>query len=123
MKYLLDVNALIAAVWQTHVHFSRTTAWRKDKSLVTCPFSELGFLRISTSRSFGLPMEDARAALEKFIKETGTEFIPADLPALESSPETSAQVTDIYLAELASRHGMKLATLDTGIKHPAVEGI
>lgn len=46
-----------------------------------------------------------------------------DLPALESSPETSAQVTDIYLAELASRHGMKLATLDASIKHPAVEGI
>ena len=32
-------------------------------------------------------------------------------------------MTDIYLAELASARGMKLATLDTGIKHSAVEAI
>ena len=32
-------------------------------------------------------------------------------------------LTDLYLAELASSKGMKLATFDTAIKHPAVEVI
>ena len=43
-----------------------------------------------------------------------------DLPALESHPKTSKQVTDHYLAALAGQHGFKLATLDERIKHPAV---
>lgn len=36
-------------------------------------------------------------------------------------PAESDGVTDLYLADLASRKGMTLATLDTGIVHPAVE--
>ena len=40
--------------------------------------------------------------------------IADDLPALESHPRTSNEVTDCYLAELASRHRMKLATMDAG---------
>jgi predicted nucleic acid-binding protein len=41
------------------------------------------------------------------------------LPALESSPKKSDEVTDFYLAALAEKHGFKLATMDTGVKHPA----
>ena len=37
--------------------------------------------------------------------------------------ETAEQVTDHYLAALAARHGFKLATLDAGINHPAVETV
>lgn len=33
----------------------------------------------------------------------------------------SDAVTDMYLADLPSRRGMTLATLDTGVAHPAVE--
>ena len=29
----------------------------------------------------------------------------------------------LYLADLAARHGLKLATLDEGIKHPTIERI
>jgi hypothetical protein len=49
------------------------------------------------------------------------EFIPGDLPGLESRAAKSDGVTDLYLADLASRKRMTLATLDTGIVHPAVE--
>jgi predicted nucleic acid-binding protein len=35
--------------------------------------------------------------------------------------ESSRQFTDLYLAELAERHRMKLATLDTRIFHRAIE--
>jgi hypothetical protein len=43
------------------------------------------------------------------------------LPALKSKAPSSNAVTDHYLAELAAANGMKLATLDSGIAHPAVE--
>ena len=124
MKYLLDVNLLIAAIWSTRSSHSKADAWTKHKELATCPISELGFLRISThARGLNGTMADARALLKDFISKHSVEFIPANLPALKSHPATSDEVTDLYLAELASVRGMKLATLDTGLKHAAAEVI
>ena len=124
MKYLIDVNLLIAAIWSTHLNHQKADAWTKHKQLVTCPISELGFLRISTHpRGLNSDMAGARALLQDFLSKHSVELIPADLPALQSRPAQSAEVTDLYLAELASARGMKLATLDTGIQHSAVEAI
>jgi predicted nucleic acid-binding protein len=66
-------------------------------------------------------MEKARELLEKFSCERKAERIGDDLPALDSRPKTSEQVTDLYLADLAARHGLKLATFDERIRHGAVE--
>jgi toxin-antitoxin system PIN domain toxin len=122
MKYLLDVNVLLAAVWANHPQYAAADAWLNGKSVVVCPISELGFLRISTNRkAIAAPMEDAREALEKFLSETNATRIADDLPALESHAEKSEQVTDLYLAELAHRHGYRLAALDGGIQHAAIE--
>jgi hypothetical protein len=80
----------------------------------------MGFLRISTQpKAFNCPMADARILLEKFYQETGAEFIPCDLRTLETNGKKSDEVTDSYLTTLADRHGLKLATLDAGINHPA----
>jgi predicted nucleic acid-binding protein len=57
----------------------------------------------------------------KYLLEV--EFVGADLPALESKANQSEQVTDAYLADLAGRKDLKLATLDRDISHPAVEVI
>ena len=120
----MDVNLLIAAIWSTHTNHQKADAWTKDKELVTCPISELGFLRISTHpRGLNCDMAGARALLEDFLSKHSVEFVPSDLPALKSHAARSDQVTDIYLAELASARGMKLATLDAAIKHSAVEAI
>jgi predicted nucleic acid-binding protein len=89
----MDVNLLIAAIWSTH------------------------------TRGLNCDMAGARALLEDFLSKHSVEFVPSDLPTLKSPATRSDQVTDIYLAELASARGMKLATLDTGIKHSAVEAI
>lgn len=122
MRYLLDINVLLAATWTTHPQFRAADAWLRGKSVVVCPISELGFLRISTNqKAIGVPMKDARKALEFFLRETKAERIPDDLPALDSHSEKAEQVTDHYLAALAQRHGCKLATFDGGIIHPAVE--
>jgi predicted nucleic acid-binding protein len=122
MKYLLDVNVLLAAIWVKHAQHSQAKAWLEDKEVALCPVSELGFIRISTNqRAFGFAMHDARLGLEKFAADLNANTIPDDLPALASHPRTSDQVTDHYLADLAAKHGLKLATLDGQLKHPSVE--
>ena len=114
MSHLLDVNLLIQGIWRNHSRHAETFAWLEGKSLCVCPLAELGFLRISTG-IFKAPMSEARALLALFLAERN------DLPALESGPKTSSQVTDFYLADLAQKHGLKLATSDDRISHPAVE--
>ncbi len=122
MKYLLDVNILLAAIWDTHVHHAAAKAWMEDKSVAVCPISELGFIRISThKRGYGFTMDSARKGIEKFAADMKATRIPDDLDALESHPQTTDQVTDHYLADLAARHGLKLATFDGQLKHPSVE--
>ena len=66
-------------------------------------------------------MADARTLLEMFLASHQATRIADDLPALDSRPTTSAQVTDHYLADLAAKNGFKLATFASGIKHAAVE--
>jgi hypothetical protein len=122
VRYLLDVNVLIAAIWKDHARHAEANAWLKGKDLATCPLSELGFLRVSTQpKAIGAAMADARALLEDFITKHAVQFIPAYLPALKSNADKSNGITDFYLAELAARKDLKLATMDCGIKHPAVE--
>jgi toxin-antitoxin system PIN domain toxin len=125
MKYLLDVNVLLAAIWAKHPQHSRAFDWLADKTIVLCPLAELGFLRISTNKkvSINVPMEHARNALSKFAKERNAGWIHDDLEPLDSSPRDSDQVTDQYLADLAAKHGARLATFDQRIKHRAIEAI
>ena len=122
MKYLMDVNALLAAIIQNHPGHRILDSWMRGKKLVVCPLSELGFLRISTHpRAYNLKMAIARQALSGFIASSRVDFISADLPSLRAASLKSEDVTDDYLAELAASHDLKLATLDEGIGHPAVE--
>ena len=110
-----------------HHHHSRHTeafTWLKGKSIVLCPLAELGFLRISShKKAINVEMDKAREALEKFCTERKAERILDDLAPLDSNPKTAEQVTDFYLADLASKHGMKLATFDEGLTHSAVQSI
>jgi predicted nucleic acid-binding protein len=122
MTHLLDVNILLAAIWDNHPLHERAFAGIKGKSIAVCPLAELGFIRISThpKATINAPMDKARELLQRFIQERNARRIPDDLPALESKPAKSDDVTDSYLAELAARHNMKFATMDGRVKHPAV---
>jgi toxin-antitoxin system PIN domain toxin len=122
MKYLLDVNVLLAAIWDNHPQHSRAFAWLAGKSVLLCPLAELGFLRVSSHpKAIHAPMEKARELLKKFADERHAEWIPDDLPALRMNAKKSAAITDLYLAELAAKHDAKLATFDSGISHKSVE--
>ena len=122
MTYLLDVSTIVALLWQTHADHPRASAWAEGKRLAVCPLTELGFVRVSTSPAFNLSMADARKLLQGFI--LAAEFVPADLRVLDGAvAPSSAKTTDWYLADLAAKHGMKWATLDTRSSHPGAEVI
>ena len=122
MKYLLDVNVLIAAIWTSHDQHAAALKWLSSRQVVLCPITELGFIRISTNKKvLNASMERTRELLSKFAMDAKAERIPADLEALNSHPRKSDQVTDHYLADLAAKHGVKLGTLDEQLKHPSAE--
>ena len=50
MKFLLDVNVLLAGGWGHHLRHAEAFAWLEGKKIVLCPISELGFLRISSNK-------------------------------------------------------------------------
>ena len=89
MKYLLDVNLLLAAIWENHSRHAEAFVWLEDKNIFLCPLAELGFLRISTNKKvINAHMEQARELLAKFASERKAERITDDLPPLESHPRT-----------------------------------
>lgn len=123
MTCLLDINVLLAAVWKEHPQHRKAEQWLAGRDLATCPISELGFLRISTlpKGPFRSDMSTARQLLQGFLDQWKPRFVENDLPALNSMTANSDQVTDFYLADIAGKNQMKLATFDRRISHPAVE--
>lgn len=125
MTYLLDVNTCLALLIETHFQHARAQSWAKSawtggNDLAVCPITELGFLRISTQpAAYNMAMKDAEKLLQSFSRKSV--FVPADLTAKELGAATSGAVTDTYLAELAARHSMRLATFDEKIVHAAAE--
>jgi toxin-antitoxin system PIN domain toxin len=118
MSHLLDVNVLVALLTSTHIHHGQAQAWAAGKAVTICPVTELGFIRIATGPGKAT-MANARKVLADFIRQEKPSFIPADLSALDGQPApSSTTTTDWYLANLAARHGLKLATFDKAITHP-----
>ncbi|WP_404422300.1 type II toxin-antitoxin system VapC family toxin [Nibricoccus sp. IMCC34717] len=117
MKYLLDVNALLA--WRharapMHRQFHAWVAKVGVANLATCAHVELGFLRVSM-QVFGYTLPEAQAALRE-MKTHLTVFIEhAPSPSLSPWAKTAAQTSDAYLAQLAAANGLKLATFDKKI--------
>ena len=126
MKYLLDVNVLVAWGWSDHVEHDRTVTWiaavrrRKATLLLTSAIPELGFVRISVQRTGGrVTVKEASKTLAGMVTSLGARhgFLADDGPARDF-PEWchyASRTTDAHLLQLAEAHGAKLATLDTGI--------
>jgi predicted nucleic acid-binding protein len=123
VKYLLDVNALVALGFIHHEFHDRMAGWVRAQQfpdLATCSITELGFVRVLAQASdYGLTVAQARTLLLRLKKSAALPltFIPDghDISHLPSWVKTPRQTTDGHLAQLASANDAVLATLDERI--------
>jgi len=117
---LLDVNTLMALLWENHEHHASVRQWFKGVSaFATCPVAQLGFARVSSHPllGYGLTPDDAFGVLRRLFADSRHQFIPDDLSCADRVVRTDLmssanQITDRYLVALARQHGCTLATLD-----------
>jgi len=117
---LLDVNVLMALLWENHEHHPKARAWFKSVSaFATCPVSQLGFARVSSHPllGYGMTPDDAFRVLRHLLADPRHQFIPDDLSCADRVVRTDLmtgpnQITDRYLVALARQHECSLATLD-----------
>jgi uncharacterized protein len=126
VKYLLDVNSLLALAVLEHEFHSRVATWvgrlsaQGTPELATCSITELGFVRVlGQAQQYRSSVMQARELLLelKNSKEIQCAFIPDNhdirhLPKWVRSPK---QTTDGHLVELAKANEAVLATLDRRI--------
>jgi uncharacterized protein len=123
MRYLLDVNALIAYGFRQHSFHDKVGAWirsRKGDRFLTCSITELGFVRVlGNVRTYGMDVAQARSLLIelKAWRALPLEFIPDgnDISFLPKWVKSPSQATDGHLLQLAIAHGAVLSTLDEDI--------
>jgi predicted nucleic acid-binding protein len=122
MKYLLDVNALIAWRYVAHVHHSTFHRWAVKvgfANLHTCAHTELGFLRVSM-QTIGCTRQEADTGLAMIRKQAGGFVAECPPPKLAAWANTGSKTSDAYLCQLAAANKLQLATFDNGIKDAAV---
>lgn len=120
---LLDVNALVALAWDTHVHHEVISEWFDERTEPwwTCPVSEAGFVRISSNAKVivgALGVDEARSVLRD-LREVGEHrFLSNDVSLTDGDVPPIVghrQVTDALLLTVARRAGIALVTFDTAI--------
>ncbi len=130
MIRLLDVNLLMALLWNNHEHHQRAARWLAAiPQFATCPVVQLGFVRISSHPPLGYcaQPEQAFSNLRQWLADPRHRFIPDDLSCDERALLTERisganQVTDHYLVALARRHGMILSTFDAALSRAFSNG-
>ena len=124
MRYLLDVNALIALAHTGHVLHAKAIGWYRSvqssaAGFHTCSITELGFVRVAAATGLHPDIKGARQALDalKSSSKVRFELTPDDLGAahLPAFVKTPRSVTDGHLVELARKNAFCLVTLDRGI--------
>lgn len=121
---LLDVNALVALAWDSHVHHAAMRAWFSANGAAgwaTCPITESGFVRVS-SNPIVLPsaisVDAARGVLSTLRAHRDHRFLADDVSISATDTPSIAgyrQVTDGHLLTLARRRGVRLLTFDSSI--------
>lgn len=120
---LLDVNALVALAWDSHVHHASIRHWfatNASAGWATCPLTESGFVRVS-SNPVVLPsairVEDARGVLAALRAVGAHRFLIDDVSITDGDVPVLVghqQVSDAHLITLARRHRTRLVTFDGG---------
>lgn len=124
MRYLLDVNFLIALAHTGHALHARAIGWyvsslKTATGFHTCSITELGFVRVAVATGLQSDIEAAKHALDALKSSSRIRFeLVADdlgaahLPDFVKKPQS---ITDGHLIELARKNSLRLVTLDRGI--------
>jgi len=125
MKYLLDVNVLLALGFYQHEFHERVASWVRGitsagAELATCPITELGFVRVlAQTVPYGFDVLQARQLLLKLKSAGVARFVfigdDQDISNLPGWVKAPGQTTDGHLSQLATSKGAMLATLDRKI--------
>lgn len=123
MKYLLDVNVLVALGFIQHEFHERISKWVRTLTstgapeLITCSITELGFARVlAQAPQYGFSVAQARTLLLRLKAADDLKFTfisdDHDISHIPAWAKTAKQTTDGHLAQLAKAKGAILATLD-----------
>lgn len=126
MRYLLDVNALLALVLLEHEFHGPVASWvarlgtSGTPELATCSITELGFVRVvAQAQQYGFSVAQARELLLTVKNSEAMRwtfiFDDRDISSLPRWVRTPKQTTDGHLADLAKSNEAILATLDRRI--------
>ena len=129
VKYLADVNVLIALMDEDHIHHKRVAKWfdaSDEDEFGVCAFTETGFLRVTTNPKAGShSIEEALDALASLNNHAGYRLWPmaegwaALVEPFRERVFGHQQITDAYLLGLAVKEDGVLVTLDKGILYMA----
>jgi|TARA_B110000037_G_scaffold161873_1_gene182868 toxin-antitoxin system PIN domain toxin len=138
MRYLLDINLVIALMDPDHVFHQKAHDWwsKNGKPWASCPLTENGFVRITSSSAYSpspspspshtATVLEMTSRFADFARNSDHEFWPDDFSITDRSlfdhnlVLSSKYLTDLYLLKLASRNGGCLATFDRNIPIGAI---
>lgn len=124
MRYLFDVNVLIALLDERHPAHNLCMAWygTQQGGTALCPLVENGAARIMASTAYAqdqLALRPGRLLLQiARMKQSADDMARFD----HSKIHGPRPLTDVYLLGLAVSHGEGLVTLDRNIPLAAVGG-
>jgi len=124
--HLVDVNVVIARIFESHEHHQLAVEWfnTPDLKWALCPWSEAGFLRYAT-RENRISMREATGILEDLAQHPGYHYhgIAHDWRTLTKTflhrLHGHKQITDALLLGLALQDDLILVTFDRAILHMA----
>ncbi len=127
MSWLIDGNVLLALVVESHPSHLRAKRWFESLSedFFTCAITEGTLLRLHMQIALDRSATNAWAVLRTIQAAPNHRFLDDGFSYAGVSTKLiqgHKQVTDAWLAELARRHGARLATLDNGLvaTHPDI---
>ncbi len=126
-SHLLDVNALIALLWEDHQFHDTMAAWftkHARAGWATCAITQSGFVRVMSQPAVakaGRSLAELSEVLANNVshpthRRLALDFDFTDVIACCTGGVVGhRQVTNAYLLTAATRAGMKLLTFDTGV--------
>ncbi len=128
MIALVDVNVLVALIWESHLHHAAARRWfatQRGDGWATCSVTQAGFVRVSSNPRVlqdAVSVRQAVATLAAAISAPGHHLLTdgagfVDNPLVPHDRLVGhQQVTDALLVSIATQHRATLATFDRGLQ-------